>query len=396
MKSNDKLHILMLPSWYLPQGGQFVRNQAQMLCELGVECNVLANVSLPWRKYGFKTLKFPRKAFSSQEDNLLVFRKFTKRIPHFRVLNGLLWTYQTIRLFEKYTEIYGKPDLIHVHSVLWGGYAAYKIKKKYQIPYIITEHRGSFGMSCDYAKAQFVDKENKYMENAFSNADKLIPVSDKLIPHIKNFLVNNVPIEPISNVVNTDFFHYKKREFDGQIKFVAVNGFKFVKAYDVLLPAFDKVCSLLDNVQLTIVGENFDNDDFAAMWKTVKFKNKIKFTGELDAFGVREALWDANIYVLSSRVEAQPVSTLEALSTGLPVVCTSVVPGTVVNEKNAIVVPVENVEAFADAMIQMAQTFREYDGKNISETIKNIASKPVVAKKLLEVYSSILDKRNKR
>ena len=40
-----KLHILHLPSWYLPEGGQFCRNQVQALNENGdVYAAVMANV----------------------------------------------------------------------------------------------------------------------------------------------------------------------------------------------------------------------------------------------------------------------------------------------------------------------------------------------------------------
>jgi L-malate glycosyltransferase len=173
-------HILLLPSWYLPEGGQFCRNQAQILCEHGVKANILANVSIPWRKYGWKSLKFPWFSFTSKEEGLLVFRKFSLRIPRLKAFNGILWSWQTLSMFDQYVKENGKPDLIHVHSVLWGGYAAYLINKKRSIPYVITEHRGVFGESCEYAKRQFEDLQTPYMEKAFSNAKVIIPVSTKL------------------------------------------------------------------------------------------------------------------------------------------------------------------------------------------------------------------------
>jgi len=384
-----RLHILMFPSWYLPNGGQFCRNQAQILCEKGIKANILANVSISLRKYKFKAFVFPWKYFTSHEDKLIVFRYFSRSIPYLKKINGILWSWQTVIMFRKYCKIYGKPDIIHVHSVLWGGYAAYLINKKTGIPYVITEHKGIFGLSCEYAKKQFEDWQTPFMEKAFSNAKAIIPVSINLIPKIQTYLTKNVLIQSISNVVDTDFFYYKKRNVEKDIKFVSVNGFMYVKAYDILIPAFDKVCDKISNVKLRIVGEDFEGEEFNKLWSSVKHKDKITFTGELDMYGVREELWAANIYIIPSRVEAQPVSTLEALSTGLPIVCTNVVPTYIANQQNAIVVPVEDKESLTNAILEMSVKFKTYNGVAISEQIKKISGKEIVSTSLIDLYSHI-------
>ena len=379
----------MLPSWYIPHGGYFCRDQAQILCEKGIKANVLANVSISLRKYRLKTFVFPWRFFTSYEDQLIVFRFFTRAIPFLNKTNGIIWSWLTVFMFNKYCKIFGKPDIIHVHSVLWGGYAAYLINKKTGIPYVITEHKGIFCLSCEYAKKQFEDWQTPYMEKAFSNAKVIIPVSNNQIPHIQKYNKKNVSVEQISNVVDTDFFYYKERKVETKVLFVAVNGFMPVKAYDILLPAFDKVCDKVQNVKLRIVGEDFEGQEFNELWKLVKHKEKIFFTGELDMHGVREELWNANAFVISSRVESQSISTLEALSTGLPVVCTNVIPNYMVNEHNAIVVPIEDIESLTAAILEMAEKFTTYDGVAISQQIKKISGKEAVVSKLIDLYTRI-------
>ena len=388
METNQKkIHILLIPSWYLPEGGQFCRNQAQLLCERGIKVNILANVSISWKKYGLKSLTFPWFSFTSKEDGLLVFRKFSLRIPRLKALNGILWSWQTVKMFDKYVKENGQPDLTHAHSVLWGGYAAYLIYKKRGVPYVITEHKGIFGESCRYAKNQFENWQTPYMERAFTNAKVIIPVSTKLIPKIKTYLTKEVNIQQISNVVDTDFFYYKERIIDSEIKLVAVNGFMHVKAYDILLPAFDKACDQLSNLTLRIVGEDFEGVEFEKLWATIKYKDKITFTGELDMYGVRDELWNANIFAISSRVESQSVSALEAMSTGLPMVCTTVIPSEMANEKTAITAAVENIESFTKAIIDMCVKFEQFDSKQISRNTKRIAGKEIISAKLIELYS---------
>ena len=123
-----------------------------------------------------------------------------------------------------------------------------------------------------------------------------------------------------------------------------VNGFTYVKGYDILFPALDIAFERVDNLRITIVGEDFYGEVFDKQWSQVRHKNRITLAGEKDKFGVRDALWTADFFIISSRVESQSVSTLEALATGLPVVCTEVIPETIVNESNGLRVPVENVE----------------------------------------------------
>ena len=123
--------------------------------------------------------------------------------PFFKIRDAGNWSSETLKMFEAYCLQFGKPDLLHVHSVLWAGYAASLIKEKHNIPYIITEHRGIFGLSCDWAKNQFIEWQDEYMQQAFSNADLIIPVSEKLIPKISSYLDRPVPMRVISNMVDS-------------------------------------------------------------------------------------------------------------------------------------------------------------------------------------------------
>ena len=145
---------------------------------------------------------------------------------------------------------------------MWGGYAAYLIKQKYDIPYVITEHRGRFGLRSTLAKEGFIPVYKPFLEKGFSNASYVIPVSQQLIDKIKEFLLKEVPIEVVSNILDTDFFHYLPRERTDNFTFITVNSFSQPKGYDILLPAFDRLCNNIPNVMLVIVGDNFEDKTF--------------------------------------------------------------------------------------------------------------------------------------
>ena len=166
-----------------------------------------------------------------------------------------------------------------------------------------------------------------------------------------------------------------------------------MKGYDILLPAFDLVCDKVNNAFLRLIGENFEQKAFQEIFSRCKNKDKITFTGWLEQDGVLEELIKADSFVLSSRVEAQPISILEALSTGLPVVCTEVVPEAIVSDKEGIRVPVENVEALADGMLRMIAERNKFDEKAISERIASVAGPDAVTKSIIAIYEKVLQSR---
>lgn len=382
--------ILQLPSWYLPEGGEFCRDQSLFLKRKGLEVHILANVALPWKKYKLKALTFPWHSFESMEDGLLTFRYYYRRIPKLDKANILAWSKRTMILFDEYVKIYGKPDLIHAHSCMWGGYAAYLIKQKYDIPYVITEHRGRFGLRSTLAKEGFIPVYKPFLEKGFSNASYVIPVSQQLIAKIKEFLLKEVPIEVVSNILDTDFFHYLPRERTDNFTFITVNSFSQPKGYDILLPAFDRLCNNIPNVMLVIVGDNFEDKTFQKILSGCMHRDRIVFTGWKDSRGVLSELQKADSFVLASRVEAQSIAVLEAMSTGLPVVCTEVVPEAIVTPKEGYRVPVEDVAALADAMKTMIFNRDKFDYKAISAHVNSVSGPDVVTEQLISIYEKVL------
>ncbi|MCR4664515.1 MAG: glycosyltransferase [Paludibacteraceae bacterium] len=387
------MRVLLLPAWYLPEGGQFVRHQALALREQGVEVHILANVTLGWRKYkwnGLDVASYPLTPFFTEEDGISVLRSFTRPVPKASVINIRLWTRRTLRMYDTYVRRFGHPDLIHAHSATWAAYAAALIKKKYGTPYVLTEHRGMFGCRCDYARQFFRMEFEPFFRTGFSSASCIIPVSDQLISKIKTYCDHDVPFRVIGNMVDTDFFLPEPRKLQNEtIRFVSVNGFYIEKGYDILLPAWDLLCDRRKDVSLTIVGENFDTVAFQALWASCRHKDTVTFTGELTRDGVRDHLQQADAFVISSRVEAEPVAVLEAMAMGLPVVASDVVPEYEMPASCGLRVPVEDPVAFSQAMNRMADTYRHYDGNAIRQHVIEIASKQSITEQLSDIYTRI-------
>src|SRR5690606_8991552 len=77
------------------------------------------------------------------------------------------WIKIGLKLFNKYVAEYGKPDIIHVHSLINAGYLASIIKEKFDIPFIVTEHSTAF--SRNLLTDQKLIELNRIVERSSSN-----------------------------------------------------------------------------------------------------------------------------------------------------------------------------------------------------------------------------------
>ena len=120
----------------------------------------------------------------------------------------------------------------------------------------------------------------------------------------------------------------------------------------------------------------------------IKQKN-IQYLGEIDS--VRSILKSCRYYVLPSYREGTPRSTLEALSTGRPVITTDV-PGcreTVINKKNGLLVPPKNPKALAKAMITLLEQ-KDKATKSMAKQSYLIAKKKYKIEKVNKSILSII------
>lgn len=395
MEKGAGIKVLELPSWYLPQGGQFVRHQALALREHGVEVSILANVIMPWREYLLHPFgcKYPLRPFFTEEEGIPLLRNYFRSVPKSELMTIRRWAERTAALYEMYVSRYGHPDIIHVHSSTWGAYAASLIKARYRIPYVVTEHRGVYSCLCQLARDFFKPEYAFFLREGLSNADYLIPVGDLLIPKMREYLTRDVPVRVVSNIVDTDFFvpDHAIRKPHRPFRWISVNGFYPVKGYDILLPAFDRLCDKGADVSLTLVGENFEQAAFQEMLSRCRHKDRIRFPGELDREGVRRELQNADAFVMSSRVEAQPVAILEAISCGLPVAGTEVIPLYSLPECLGVRVPVEQPDELARAMETMMADYPSYSPEAAHAHAVKTANKDAVCGQLIEIYRSVLN-----
>lgn len=134
---------------------------------------------------------------------------------------------------------------------------------------------------------------------------------------------------------------------------ISVGRLVYAKAHEVIIASMPAVLKEFPNAKVEIVGEGPLRADLQSQIERLGLSNSVKLLGQSD--DVASRLANADVFILSSRSEGLPIALLEAMSAGLPCVATKVegVDEVLVEGEHGLVVPIENPEALAKAILQL-------------------------------------------
>jgi glycosyltransferase involved in cell wall biosynthesis len=390
------MKILVLPSWYIPNGGYFFKEQSLALAHKGYDVSVL-----PVNEYSIRMInRIPKpnslfKIRKADEDGLRTFRCDYLGIPKGNeFVNLRIRRYITEKVFKYYVDKYGTPDLIHVHSVIWGGYIASILKAKYGIPYVITEHRGRFVNNKYVDPNQLKEEYTPYIRDGLKNADRVITVSNSLNQKLTSYDATITKrLITIPNMVDTEFFVPEPQSMvnDGCFTFFCLGGLVFLKGFDLVIKAFKTVSDKYANCRLVIGGEGPEKYNLERLVIDLDLQDKIVFLGQLNRTQVREQMQNSHVFILPTRYEAFGVVYIEALSCGIPIVGTRAGgPENIIDETNGLLVDPDDVMQLADAMITIIDNYDKYDFERIRQDAVNKYSIEVVVESIIREFKNVL------
>jgi len=138
-----------------------------------------------------------------------------------------------------------------------------------------------------------------------------------------------------------------------------------LKGYDLLIKAFKKVLVDMPDTVLLIGGDGEEKDRLIKLVESYGLKENIRLLGMVSE--IHELLEACDLYVNSSRWEGLPMTLLEAMAHGKPMVATSVGgnPEVVLDGVTGILVQPDDPQGLANAIIRMMKddAFRRKAGK---------------------------------
>lgn len=382
------MHILEIPSFFPPYGGLFCLDQAKALRALGHEVRIVSNVQLGISVGGKDYLALPYNRQWTEMDGISVYQSYQRGIPKVIRYNVNRWVAIVCSLFRDYVARYGKPDILHAHCAKWAGYAAMLIGKEYGIPYVITEHLPLMLLEEEFGPAPSMAWQIPLLKQAYNEAGMVLPVSEELVDDVACYFGKDYRWQYLSNTIDTDFFHYQKREpLHGRpYRFCCLADYYYRKGYDVLFEAYKLLQQKPVETELYIAGLFTDGSKCQTEIERMGLKHVYSY-GRIEKEAVRGLLYKCDALVLPSRSEVQPLVLLEAMSTGIPVVSTECVPRSLRMAGNTIV-PIGDAESLFRAL-QSIMTMNT-DGQHLSAQVSQLASPDVVGKKLGGIFSEVL------
>ncbi|MGD0279292.1 MAG: glycosyltransferase [Smithella sp.] len=387
----NELHIMFIPSWYPtdhhPVLGTFFREQAQALRTAGIKVGVIYPDIRSTRQLSIKSIRENHfQTVIREEEGIRVVRFNGWNLPKFR-RGDIFFTYQTQRLIKLYVTHFGKPDLIHAQSALWGGVAAQKAKEHLDISYVITEHSSLYG------RGLIEPWQVPYLKKTFNDASAVLAVSRALGNLVEPYM-NAPKVEVVPNVVDTDFFtlphNSRNHEF---FRFLSVAFLTPIKGFDILLRSFSEAFRGRKEIVLEIGGDGPQRIGLEKLAAELGISGQVRFLGMLSREEVRSAMWRANAFVLASYIETFGVVLIEALSTGLPVVATRCGgPEEFVTPEVGILMEAGNVKALAAALDAIYRDSLQFDaGLLRNYAIENFGEQKLVTR-LFRIYQNVLTK----
>ena len=370
-----KKTILHIPSWYPNkddvQLGIFIENQIELLNE---DVN---NIVLYLQG---------RKESKIIESSISVKNKVTRIIVTYPAGKNI---FSKTRNFlnsvttglAKLIELNQKIDLVHCHVAgknLW-------IAQKYfkELPCLLSEHwsgflNGNFELQPQWKQKITLKRMNK--------CAAIFTVSEQLKSALTT-LPLTLPIEVIGNVISasTPKEAIQKNSFKLLVVCDLIDTVKNIRG---MITAFEKVKLKQPEATLTIIGDGADYELISDQIQALNLTNFVFLMGRLSQEEVLSHYEKYDVLIVNSWVETFSMVTLEALSTGLPVIATKCHgPEQFITSENGLLIPLNEPKALVEALEQIARNIEKYPPEKIRKSVEKWTNPELIKQAIFTQYN---------
>lgn len=167
---------------------------------------------------------------------------------------------------------------------------------------------------------------NGYYNHLFRGDNLIIANTAYLAKKLKELGCSETNLEIIPVGVDTDYFKVETgKDIGGPVKFINVGRLDKVKGQTYAIEFIKKMKERDLNVELTIIGDGAEKEHLINLIDKYELDNAVFLVGRKSQTEVRNYLKESDIYILTAvplqdgRRETQGLATLEAASSGLPI-----------------------------------------------------------------------------
>ena len=283
-----------------------------------------------------------------------------------------------------------KYDVVHAHSHLFFSTNLSAVARQLgSTPLVITNH----GLNSQTAPKWFQDIYTvSGTRLTFAAADKIICYTETEKKELIDIGIKSRKIKVIHNGVDTDLFVPAKETSFDKKNLLWVGRYAKGKGPDYLIDAFNKVKFRHPDATLTMVGKGPYKDQIVQKIHNLKLDNSIIMKDFVANSELVNLYQNSSVFVLPSLEEGVPRTILEAMSCGIPVVCSRLPQLVNIVNGGGILVPVKDPQTLADSISEvlsdssLAAKFRENGRGNV---VENYSWKDTV-NKTVQLYEELI------
>jgi glycosyltransferase involved in cell wall biosynthesis len=382
--------VLFLPKWYPDkydkQFGVFLQKHAKAV-SLYAKVAVLYVTPDPTQKETFIVDETTENGFLELR---IYYRKSESSNAISRKLANLRRYLKGSKMGLKVIEDkFGLPDITHVNILTRPGAIAFRMKKKYGIPYVITEQWTGYGSDKFKLKGKF---EQNYALKVGKNAGAILTVSNSLKGHMQRHGFEN-DFHIIRNIIEDIDVSKNASPDPKRVKMMNISDLDDEKKnVSGIINVFAKVAKDLDHIELHIIGGGDDEEMLRDLARsTGLYEDRIFLYGRRFNDFVYEQMPQMNFLITNSNFETFSVATAEAIINGKPVIVTRCGgPEEFVTEEVGLVIDREADDQLETAMRHMIAHHDDYDPQTLSTYAHNNFSYEKVGQHFMEIYQSIV------
>jgi len=296
-------------------------------------------------------------------------------------------------------------DIVHTQHPFLLGALAEKIAAKKNIPLVFTFHT-QYEIYLHYAPFFIPEALSRWyirrtVSSHIKHCNAVVVPAPSILPAVAEYggeskchvIPNAIKVEKFSGGNGErirSHYHLQNSKI-----LIFVGRMAEEKNLSFLLAAFKKINNTSPETVLLLVGGGPTLDKLKKEAEALGLSHRVIFTGMVPYDEIPDYLKASDIFVMASTSEVKPLSLLESMASGLPIVAVRA-PGavdTVTDGQDGLLVN-ENTDEFAAAVIGLLKDLNRLE--QMSKNASNKANKfgiPEFGKKLEELYKELLLER---
>jgi glycosyltransferase involved in cell wall biosynthesis len=283
----------------------------------------------------------------------------------------------------------GKSQLVHIHMAEYGSVfrkgVLIAMASLLRVPVILHMHGGRFAKHYEDAGAV----SRWAIRRMIAMTSEIVVLGDYWRQWVVDSFGSDARrVTVLHNAVPAPSTLPSRRK-EGPVRLLFLGRLVKSKGINVLLDALGSETCRDKNWELTIAGDG-DMETYRAQVEALGLAGRIRFTGWLDHADCQRELLTADVLVQPSMFEGLPMSVLEAMASGLPIIATPVgsVSDAIQDQVTGILVPPGDCHALAQALTRVIEdpALRRRLGLGARQMYERQFDIAIYRKRIIEIY----------